>query len=92
MTESFLALAIKYRPKKLSELIGQDIFVSTIQNALKNKRLAQEHYHIRETIQHGYLQRHTIEPHTRITGKINIEFKKGGKIYNSYSKYKNYCS
>ena len=40
MTESFLALARKYRPKKLSELIGQDIFVSTIQNALKNKRLA----------------------------------------------------
>jgi len=40
MTEPFLALARKYRPKKLSELIGQDIFVSTIQNALKNKRLA----------------------------------------------------
>jgi len=40
MTESFLALARKYRPKKLSELIGQDIFVSTIQNALKNDRLA----------------------------------------------------
>jgi len=40
MTESFLALARKYRPKKLSELIGQDIFVSTIQNALKNNRLA----------------------------------------------------
>ena len=40
MTESFLALARKYRPKKLSELIGQDVFVSTIQNALKNNRLA----------------------------------------------------
>ena len=40
MTESFLALARKYRPKKLSELIGQNIFVSTIQNALKNNRLA----------------------------------------------------
>ena len=40
MTESFLALARKYRPKRLSELIGQDIFVSTIQNALKNERLA----------------------------------------------------
>ena len=40
MTESFLGLARKYRPKKLSELIGQDIFVSTIQNALKNDRLA----------------------------------------------------
>jgi DNA polymerase-3 subunit gamma/tau len=40
MTEPFLALSRKYRPKKLSELIGQDIFVSTIQNALKNNRLA----------------------------------------------------
>ena len=40
MTESFLALARKYRPKKLAELIGQDIFVSTIQNAVKNNRLA----------------------------------------------------
>ena len=40
MTEPFLALARKYRPKKLSELIGQNIFVSTIQNALKNNRLA----------------------------------------------------
>ena len=40
MTEPFLALARKYRPKKLSELIGQDVFVSTIQNALKNNRLA----------------------------------------------------
>ena len=40
MTEPFLALARKHRPKKLSELIGQDVFVSTIQNALKNNRLA----------------------------------------------------
>ena len=40
MTESFLALARKYRPKSLSELIGQDIFVSTIKNAIKNNRLA----------------------------------------------------
>ena len=40
MTESFLALARKYRPKKLSELIGQDVFVSTINNAVKNNRLA----------------------------------------------------
>ena len=40
MTEPFLALARKYRPKKLSELIGQNIFVSTIQNAVKNNRLA----------------------------------------------------
>jgi len=40
MIEPFLALARKYRPKKLSELIGQDVFVSTIQNALKNNRLA----------------------------------------------------
>ena len=40
MTESFLALARKYRPKKLSELIGQDVFVTTIQNALKNNRFA----------------------------------------------------
>ncbi len=40
MIESFLALARKHRPKKLSELIGQDVFVSTIQNALKNNRLA----------------------------------------------------
>ena len=40
MTDFFLALARKYRPKKLSELIGQDVFVSTIQNAIKNNRLA----------------------------------------------------
>tara|TARA_Y100000590_G_scaffold147993_1_gene170055 strand:- start:324 stop:1982 length:1659 start_codon:yes stop_codon:yes gene_type:complete len=40
MTETFLALARKYRPKKLAELIGQDIFVSTIKNALKNNRLS----------------------------------------------------
>jgi len=40
MTESFLALARKYRPNKLSELIGQDVFVSTINNAVKNNRLA----------------------------------------------------
>ena len=40
MTEPFLPLARKYRPKKLSELIGQNIFVTTIQNALKNNRLA----------------------------------------------------
>ena len=40
MTEPFLALARKYRPKKLSELIGQDVFVSTIQNAIKSNRLA----------------------------------------------------
>ena len=40
MTDHFLALARKYRPKKLSELIGQDIFVSTINNAIENNRLA----------------------------------------------------
>ena len=40
MSDSFLALARKYRPKKLTELIGQDIFVSTIQNALSSNRLA----------------------------------------------------
>ena len=40
MSDTFLALARKYRPKKLTELIGQDIFVSTIQNALSSNRLA----------------------------------------------------
>ena len=40
MKDSFLTLARKYRPKKLSELIGQEVFISTIKNAIKNKRLA----------------------------------------------------
>ena len=40
MSDTFLALARIYRPKKLTELIGQDIFVSTIQNALSSNRLA----------------------------------------------------
>ena len=38
MDNSFLALARKYRPKKLSDLIGQEIFVSTIKNAIDGGR------------------------------------------------------
>ena len=38
MDNSFLALARKYRPKKLSDLIGQEIFVSTIKNAIDGDR------------------------------------------------------
>jgi len=38
MDTSFLALARKYRPKKLSDLIGQEIFVSTIKNAIDSNR------------------------------------------------------
>ncbi len=40
MEKSFLALARKYRPKKLSELIGQEVFVSTVKNAVDNNRMA----------------------------------------------------
>lgn len=40
MKGSFLALARKYRPKKLDELIGQEIFVSTIKNAINSNRTA----------------------------------------------------
>ena len=47
---------------------------------IKNERLAQENNYIRETIKQDYLQRHTIEPQTSITGKINLKFKKGEKI------------
>ena len=38
MDNSFLALARKYRPKKLEDLIGQEIFVSTIKNAIDSNR------------------------------------------------------
>ena len=40
MGTSFLALARKYRPKKLSDLIGQEIFVSTIKNAIDGDRIS----------------------------------------------------
>ena len=40
MDNSFLALARKYRPKKLSDLIGQEIFVSTIKNAIDGDRIS----------------------------------------------------
>lgn len=36
---SYLVLARKYRPKNFSELVGQDILVKTISNAIKNDRL-----------------------------------------------------
>ena len=39
MTESFLALARKHRPKKLSELIGQDVIRDTIINAIKSNKI-----------------------------------------------------
>lgn len=36
---SYLVLARKYRPKNFTELVGQDVLVKTISNAIKNDRL-----------------------------------------------------
>lgn len=36
---SYIVLARKYRPQKFSELIGQDVLVQTLSNAIKNNRL-----------------------------------------------------
>ena len=38
MGTSFLALARKYRPNKLQDLIGQEVFVSTIKNSIDSDR------------------------------------------------------
>jgi len=35
-----MVLALKYRPKKFSEIIGQEVIVQTLKNALDSKRLA----------------------------------------------------
>ncbi|NPA11824.1 MAG: DNA polymerase III subunit gamma/tau [Epsilonproteobacteria bacterium] len=35
-----MVLALKYRPKRFEEIIGQDAIVKTLTNALENKRLA----------------------------------------------------
>lgn len=39
MTSSYLVLARKYRPQKFSELVGQDILVRTLTNAIKSSRI-----------------------------------------------------
>ncbi|MBL6664837.1 MAG: DNA polymerase III subunit gamma/tau [Rickettsiales bacterium] len=36
---SYIALARKYRPQIFNELVGQDVLVSTLTNAIKNNRL-----------------------------------------------------
>ena len=36
---SYLVLARKYRPQKFDELIGQEVLVTTLSNAIKNNRL-----------------------------------------------------
>ena len=35
-------LALKYRPKKLNDLIGQDIVAKTIYNSIKNKKITND--------------------------------------------------
>lgn len=39
MNESYIALARKYRPGKFSELIGQEVLVNTLSNAIRNNKL-----------------------------------------------------
>ena len=39
-TNNYQVLARKYRPKKFSELIGQETLISVITNAIKLNRLA----------------------------------------------------
>jgi len=39
LTKSYHVLARKYRPQKLSELVGQDVLVRTISNAIKADRI-----------------------------------------------------
>lgn len=39
MSSSYLVLARKYRPQNFNELIGQDVLVKTLTNAIKNDRL-----------------------------------------------------
>ena len=38
-SQSHLVLARKYRPKILSELVGQDVFVKTISNAITTNKI-----------------------------------------------------
>ena len=40
-SKQYLVLARKYRPAKFSELIGQDVLVKTLTNAIKSNRVAQ---------------------------------------------------
>jgi DNA polymerase-3 subunit gamma/tau len=35
-----MVLALKYRPKKFSEVVGQEAVIQTLKNALDNKKLA----------------------------------------------------
>lgn len=39
VNNGYLVLARKYRPKLLSELVGQDVFVKTISNAIKTNKI-----------------------------------------------------
>jgi DNA polymerase-3 subunit gamma/tau len=39
VSSSYLVLARKYRPQNFNELIGQDVLVKTLTNAIKNNRL-----------------------------------------------------
>ena len=39
MSSSYLVLARKYRPQNFTELVGQDVLVKTLTNAIKNNRL-----------------------------------------------------
>lgn len=38
-SENYKVLAIKYRPKTFSEIIGQDVLVKTLTNAIKSKKI-----------------------------------------------------
>ena len=44
--QAYRVLARKYRPETFSELIGQDVLVRTLSNALKMDRLALSLIHI----------------------------------------------
>lgn len=39
MQDSYVVLARKYRPKSFSELVGQEVLVNTLTNAIKNNKL-----------------------------------------------------
>ena len=41
MNKDFSASALRYRPQKFQEVIGQDAIVKTLLNAIKNDSLAQ---------------------------------------------------
>lgn len=38
-SENYKVLAIKYRPRTFTEIIGQDVLVKTLTNAIKNKKI-----------------------------------------------------